>query len=57
MYSAIGDCFSLLHRARNKVQLNILEEIYNALDHPFLCRQRSSHTLHILGDVLSTGVT
>ena len=51
------DCFSVLHRARNKVQLNILKVIYIALDRPSLCRQRSSHTLHILGDVLNTGVT
>ena len=48
------DCFSVLHRTKDKVQLNILEAIYIALDHPSLCRQRSSHTLHILGDVLNT---
>ena len=36
------DCFSVLHRARDKVQLNILEAIYIAIDRPSLCRQRSS---------------
>ena len=51
------DCFSVLHKAKNKVQLNILEAICVALDRPSLCRQSSSHTSHILGDVLSTGVT
>ena len=51
------DCFSVLLRARKKVQLNILEGIYIALDCPSLCRQRNSHTLHILGEVLNTGVT
>ena len=51
------DCCSVLHRDRNKVQLNILEAIYIALDCLSLYRQRSSHTLYILGDVLSTGET
>ena len=51
------DCFSVLHRARDKVQLNILEVIYIAIDRPSLCRQRSSHILNILGDALDTGVT
>ena len=51
------DCFSVLHRARDKVQLNILEAIYIAIDRPSLCKQRSSHILKILGDALDTGVT
>ena len=51
------DCFSGLHRVRDKVQLNILKAIYIAIDHPSLCRQRSSHILNILGDALDTGVT
>ena len=51
------DCFSVLHRARDKVQLNILEAIYIAIDRLSLCRQRSSHILNILGDALDTGVT
>ena len=51
------DCFSVLHRARDKVQLNILEAIYIALDRPSLYRQRSSHILNILGNVLGIGVT
>ena len=46
------DCFSVLHRARDKVQLNILEAIYIALDHPSLFRQRSSHILNILGFII-----
>ena len=33
------DCFSVLHRARYKVQLNILEAIYITIDQPSLCRQ------------------
>ena len=51
------DSFSVLLRARDKVQLNILEAIYIALDRPSLYRQRSSHTLHILADGLNNVVT
>ena len=47
--------FSVLHRARDKVQLNILEAIYIATDCPYV--DRSSHILNILGDALDTGVT
>ena len=52
-----NDCFSVLHRAWNKVQLNIFEAIYIALDRPSLSRQRSSYILNILGDVFGIGVT
>ena len=51
------DCFSVLHRARDNVQFNILEAIYMAIDPPSLCRQKNSHILNILGDALDTGVT
>ena len=51
------DCFSVLHRARDKIHLNILEAIYIAIDHPTLCRQLSSHILNICGEILETGVT
>ena len=47
-----NDCFSVLHRVRDKVQLNILKAIYMAIDRPSLCRPRSSHILNILGDAL-----
>ena len=50
------DCFSVLDRAGENVQLNILEAIYIAIDRPSLCRQRSSHILNTLGDALDTGV-
>ena len=52
-----GDWFSVLHRARSTIHLNILEVIYIFLDHPSLCRQRSCHILHILGVILKSGVT
>ena len=51
------DCFSVLHRARDRIQLNILEAICIAIDRPSQCRQRSNHILNILGDTLDTGVT
>ena len=51
------DCFSVLHRTRDKIQLNILEAIYIAIDHPSLCRQLSSHILNIFGEILENGVT
>ena len=51
------DCFSVLHRVRDKIQLNVLEAIYIAIDSPSLYRQRSCHILDILGDTLDTGVT
>ena len=51
------DCFSLLHRARDKIHLNVLEAIYIAIDRPSLCRQLSSHILNIFGEILETCVT
>ena len=43
------DCFSVLHRAREKIHLNVLEAIYIAINRPPLGRQLSSHILNILG--------
>ena len=51
------DCFSVLHRARDKIHLNVLEAIYIAISRPPLCRQLSSHILNIFGEELETGVT
>ena len=49
--------FSVLHRARSKIHLIILKVIYIFLDRLSLCRQRPSHILHILGDILNFGGT
>ena len=51
------DCFSVLHRARNKCHLKFLEAIYISMNRPSLCRQLNSHTLDIFGELLDTGVT
>ena len=51
------DCFSVLHGARDKIHLNVLEAIYIAINRPLLCRQLGSHILNILREVLETGVT
>ena len=51
------DCFSVLHRARSKIHLNILEAIYILLARPSLCRQRPNQNLYLLGDTHSSGVT
>ena len=51
------DCFSVLHRARDKIHLEVLGAIYIAMNRPLLCRQLSSHILNILGKLLETGVT
>ena len=51
------DCFSVLHRAGDKIHLNVLEAIFIAINRPPLCRQLSSHILNIFGEVLETGVT
>ena len=51
------DCFSVLHRAREKIHLNVLEAIYIAIDRPSLCRQLSCHILNIFGEILETVVT
>ena len=50
-------CFSVLHRARDKIHLNVLKAIYIAIDHPSICRQKSSHILNIFGEILETGVS
>ena len=51
------DCFSVLHRARDKIHLKVLEAIYIAINRPPLCRQLSTHILNIFGELLETGVT
>ena len=51
------DCFSVLHRARDKFHLKFLEAIYISMNHPSLCRQLNNHTLNILGELLHTWVT
>ena len=51
------DCFSFLHRARNKFHLKFLEAIYISMNRPSLCRQLNNHTLNIFGELLDTGVT
>ena len=51
------DCFSVLHRARDKFHLKFLEAIYISMNRPSLCRQLNNHTLNILGELLDTGVT
>ena len=51
------DCFSVLHRARNKSHLKFLEAIYISMNRPSLCRQLISHILNIFGELLDTGVT
>ena len=51
------NCFSVLHWARNKLHLKFLEAIYISMNNPSLCRQLSSHTLDIFGELLNTGVT
>ena len=51
------DCFSVLHRARDKYHLKFLEAIYISMNHPSLCRQLNNHTLNIFGELLDTGVT
>ena len=51
------DCFSVLHRARDKFHLKFLEAIYISINRPSLCRQLNNHTLNIFGELLDTGVT
>ena len=41
------DCFSVLHRDKDKSHLKFLEAIYISMDRPFLCRQLNNHTLDI----------
>ena len=51
------DCFSVLHRARNKSHLKFQEAIYISMNRPSLCRQLNKHILNIFGELLDTGVT
>ena len=53
----LDDWFSVLHRARNKIHLDLIEAIYISLDRSFQCRQRTNHNLYILGELLNTGET
>ena len=52
-----NDCFSVLHRARNKSHLKFLEAIYISMNRRSLCRQLNNHILNIFGELLDTGVT
>ena len=51
------DCFSVLHRTRNKSHLKFLEAIYISMNRPSLCWPLNNHILNIFGELLDTGVT
>ena len=51
------DCFSVVHRARDKSHIKFLEAIYISMNRPTLCRQLNNHILNIFGELLETGVT
>ena len=51
------DCFSVLHRTRNKFHLKFLEAIYISMNRPSLCQQLNNHILNMFGELLDTGVT
>ena len=51
------DCFSVLHRARDKSHFKVLEAIYISLNRPSLCRQLNNHISNIFGELLETGVS
>ena len=51
------DCFSVLHKARDKFHLKFLEAIYISMNRPSLWRQVNNRTLNIFGELLETGVT
>ena len=51
------DCFSVLHRVRNKFHLKFLEAIYISMNHPSLCWQLNNDTLNVFGELLDTGIT
>ena len=51
------NCFSVLHRARDKIHLNVLEATYITIGRSSLYRQFSSHILNIFGEIFETGVT
>ena len=40
------DCFSVLHRARDKSHLKVLKAIYISMNRPSLCRQLNNHILN-----------
>ena len=42
-------CFSVLHRARDKFHLKVLEAIYISINRPSLCRQLNNHNCWRLG--------
>ena len=44
------DCFSVLHRARDKSHLKFLEAIYISMNRASLCRQLNNYTLIFLGN-------
>ena len=52
------DCFSILHRASDKIHLKVLEAIYIVINRPPpLGRQFSTHIFNIFGELLETEVT
>ena len=51
------DCFSVLHRARDKFHLKFLQAIHMSINRSSLCRQLNNHILNIFGELLDTGVT
>ena len=51
------DCFSVLHRDRDKFHLKFQEAIYIPINRPSLSRQLNNHILNILGELLDTEVT
>ena len=44
------ECFVVLHRAKTKQHLVILEALYILLYRPTLCKQNQKHSLNLLGD-------
>ena len=51
------DCFSVMHRARDKSHLKVLEAIYISMNRPSLFTQLNNRILNILWEQLETGVT
>ena len=44
------ECFGVLHRARPKQYLVVLEALYILHYNPTLCKQNPKHSLNLLGD-------
>ena len=44
------ECFGILHRARTKQHLVVLQALYLLLYRPTLCKQNPKHSLNLLGD-------